>query len=83
MEFGGTFAPVVGIEALNLPEKEKPVPSSLIKTPYLGGVHLPPIEEEGLNAVKKIQEHAELFPKQGHGLLPEAKAIEIHKSPTV
>jgi len=77
MAFGGTFAPVVGLEALNLPEKEKPVPSSLIAKPYLGGVELPPIEEEGLNAVKKIQENAELFPKQGKGLLGKAHAEDI------
>ena len=83
MAFGGTFAPVQGLEPLNLFEKEKPVPSSLVKTPYLGGAELPPIEEEGLNAIKTIHANIDLFPKQGHGLLPVAEAIEIHKSPMI
>ena len=83
MAFGGTFAPVQGLEPLNLFEKEKPVPSSLVKTPYLGGAELPPIEEEGLNAIKTIHANVDLFPKQGHGLLPVAEAIEIHKSPMI
>lgn len=69
--FGGTFEPIKGLEELNLPEKEQVVPSSLVEKPYLGGVVLPPIEAEGLAAVKGIQENVDLFPKQGQGLLPE------------
>lgn len=71
--FGGTFEPIKGLEELNLPEKEKPVPSSLIEKPYLGGVVLPPIEAEGLAAVKVKQENVDLFPKQGQGLLTKTK----------
>ena len=77
MAFGGAFAPVQGLEELNLPEAEKVVPSSLIEKPYLGSVGLPPIEAEGLAAVKVKQENVDLFPKQGQGLLEKAKAENI------
>jgi hypothetical protein len=92
LAFGGTFAPVKGLEELNLPKAEKLVPSSLIEKPYLGGIVLPPIEAEGLVAVKVKQENVDLFPKQGQGLLgppveasviEEAVASEYNKAPSI